>query len=92
MGSGLGAAALVLWVRDETGSFEKVSHGGRVLVDISAMVAEREALRMGIERLVYCCQQMLACLFLSSKIQVEHVSTNLTRSLCGSSVNTEECE
>ena len=24
--SGLGAAAWVLWVRDETGSFEKVSH------------------------------------------------------------------
>ena len=44
-------ATWVLWVRDETGSFEKVSHGGRVLRDISVMVAEREALRMGIERL-----------------------------------------
>ena len=50
-GSGLGAAAWVLWVRDEAGSFEKVSHGGQVLRDNSAMVAEREALRMGIERL-----------------------------------------
>ena len=51
-GSRLGAAAWVLWVRDKAGSFEKVSHGGRVLRDSSAMVAEREALRMGIERLV----------------------------------------
>ena len=50
-GSGLGAAAWVLWVRDEAGSFEKVSHGGRVLRDNSAMVADWEALRMGIERL-----------------------------------------
>ena len=47
----MGAAAWVLWVRDEAGSFEKVSHGGRVLRYNSAMVAEREALRMGIERL-----------------------------------------
>ena len=49
--SGWGAAAWVLWVRDEKGAFEKVSHGGRVLKGSSAMVAEREALRMGIERL-----------------------------------------
>ena len=47
----LDATAWVLWVRDETGSFKKVGHGGRVLMDISAMVAEREALRMGTERL-----------------------------------------
>ena len=38
-------------MRDEANSFENVSHGGRVLRDNSAMVAEREALRMGIERL-----------------------------------------
>ena len=44
-GSGLG------WLRDETGSFEKISHGGRVPRNISAMTVEREALRMGIERL-----------------------------------------
>ena len=50
-GSGLGAAAWVLWERDEAGSFEKVSHGGRVLRDNSAMVAERGALWVGIERL-----------------------------------------
>ena len=49
--SGLGVAAWVLWVRFKAGSFEKVSHGGRVLRDNSAMVAEREALRMGIDRL-----------------------------------------
>ena len=31
--------------------FEKVSYGGRVLRNASAMTAEREALRMGIEHL-----------------------------------------
>ena len=45
--SGLGAQ--ILWLRDETGSFEKISCGGRVLRNASAMTAEREALRMGIE-------------------------------------------
>ena len=50
-GSGLGAAAWILWLRDEYGTFEKVSYGGRVLRNASAMVAEREALRMGIEHL-----------------------------------------
>ena len=49
-GCGLGVAAWVLWVR-EAGSFEKVSHGGRVLRHNSAMVAELEAVRMDIERL-----------------------------------------
>ena len=49
--SGLGAAAWILWLRDEYGSFEKVSYGGRVLRNASAMTAEREALRMGIEYL-----------------------------------------
>ena len=47
--SGLGAAAWILWLRDEYGIFEKVSYGGRVLRNASAMIAEREALRMGIE-------------------------------------------
>ena len=50
-GSGLGAAAWILWLPDEYGSFEKVSYGGRVLRNASAMTAEREALRMGIEHL-----------------------------------------
>ena len=50
-GSGLGAAAWILWLRDEYGIFEKVSYGGRVLMNASAMIAEREALRMGIEHL-----------------------------------------
>ena len=49
--SGLGAAAWILWLRDEFGSFEKVSFGGRVLRNASAMIAEREALRLGIEHL-----------------------------------------
>ena len=50
-GSGLGAAAWILWLRDEYGIFEKVSYGGCVLRNASAMIAEREALRMGIEHL-----------------------------------------
>ena len=49
--SGLGAAAWILWLRDEYGIFEKVSHGGRVLRNASAMIAEREALRLGTEHL-----------------------------------------
>ena len=49
--SGLGAAAWIFWLRDETGSSEKISCGGRALRNTSAMTAEREALRMGIERL-----------------------------------------
>ena len=48
-GSGLGAAAWILWLRDEYGIFEKVPYGGCVLKRASAMIAEREALRMGIE-------------------------------------------
>ena len=50
-GSGLGAAAWISWLRDESGSFEKIAYGVRVLRDTSAATAEREALRMGIERL-----------------------------------------
>ena len=33
--SGLGAAAWILWLRDESGSFEKISYGGRVLRNTS---------------------------------------------------------
>ena len=49
--SGLGAAAWIFLLRHETGSFEKISYGGRVLTNISAMIAERQALRMGVARL-----------------------------------------
>ena len=49
--SGLGAAAWILWLRNEHGIFEKVSYGGCVLRNASAMIAEREALRRGIEHL-----------------------------------------
>ena len=49
--SGFGAAAWILWLRDENGSFVKVSYGGRVLKNASAMIAEREALRKGTEHL-----------------------------------------
>ena len=47
--SGLGA--WMSWLRDETGSFEKISCGARVLRNTQAMTAEREALRMGIGHL-----------------------------------------
>ena len=50
-GSGLGAAGWILRLRDDTGSFEKISCGGRVLRNISAVTAERESLRIGTERL-----------------------------------------
>ena len=49
--SGLGAAAWILWLRNEYGIFEKVSYGGCVLRNASAMIAEREALRKGTEHL-----------------------------------------
>ena len=47
--SGLCAAAWILCLRDEYGSFEKVSYGGRVLRNASAMTSERDVLRLGIE-------------------------------------------
>ena len=50
-GNGLGAAAWILWARNENGEFEKISYGGKVLRGTSAMTAEREALRMGVEQL-----------------------------------------
>ena len=39
-------------MRDETGAFEKVGHGGLVLRGTTAMRAEREALRLGLEKLI----------------------------------------
>ena len=50
-GSGLGAAAWILWLPNEYGFIEKVSYGGCVLKNASAMKAEREALRKGTEHL-----------------------------------------
>ena len=50
-GSGIGAAAWMLWIRNMNGEFERISHGGKVLRDTTAMTAEREALRMGVENL-----------------------------------------
>ena len=35
------------------GEFERISHGGRVLKDTTAMKAEREALRSGVEHLIF---------------------------------------
>ena len=50
-GTGLGAAAWILWVRNTNGEIEKISYGGKVLRDTSAMTAEREALSMGVGQL-----------------------------------------
>ena len=50
-GNGLGAAAWILWVRNTNGEFEKISYGGKVLRDASAMTAEREALNWRYEQL-----------------------------------------
>ena len=50
-GGGLGAAAWILWLRYEYSIFEKVSYGGRVLMNASAIITEREAVRMDIEHL-----------------------------------------
>ena len=72
--SGLGAAARILWLRDETGSFEKISYGGRVLRNAPAMTAEREALRLGIEHLTVLFPTEVS----SFDFKVEH-STNLMR-------------
>ena len=81
-----------LVARDETGSFEKISYGGRVLRNTSAMTAEREALRMGIERLTVLFPTQVSLCDFRLKIQVEQCSTNLTHSLCGSSATTEKRE
>ena len=56
--SGLGAASWILWFRDESGFFEKISYGGRVLRNASAMTAEREALRSARVRLGGGCRRM----------------------------------
>ena len=84
--SGLGAAAWILWLWDEYDIFEKVSFGGRVLRNASAMIAEREALRMGIENLTVFFLQKLARLIFKSSAQIGQYSTNFLRSLCVSSV------
>ena len=88
-GSGLGAAAWILWLRDEYGSFEKVSHGGCVLRNASAMTAEREALRMGNEYLTVLFPiEVSSFAFQVVQAQVGQYSTDLMRSLCVSSVFT----
>ena len=50
--SGNGAAAWILWIRNMNGELERISHGGKVLKDTTAMTSEREALRMGVEYLM----------------------------------------
>ena len=51
-GNGVGAAAWTVWIRNMNGEFERISPSGKVLKDATAMTAEREALRMGVEHLM----------------------------------------
>ena len=51
-GSGGGAAAWILWIRNMKGEFERISHGGKGLKDTTGIYAEREALRSGVEHLM----------------------------------------
>ena len=67
-----GAAAWVLWVRDETGPFKKVGRGGRVLKDASAMKAEREALCLGTEKLTDLTRNVILCLSSTLSAWVRH--------------------
>ena len=46
-----GAAAWILRIRNTKGEVDKISHGGKVLRDTSAMTAEREALRISVQQL-----------------------------------------
>ena len=50
-GNGNGAAAWILWIRNLKGEFERIAHGGKLLRNTTAMEAEREALRLGVENL-----------------------------------------
>ena len=65
-------AAWILWLRGEYGIFEKVSYGGRVLRNASAMIAEREALRMGIEHLTEINAQSLRLFGLHRDVNDAH--------------------
>ena len=84
--SGLCAAAWILWLRNEYGNFIKVSCARRVLRNASAMIVEREALRVGIEHL----RVLFPTVVNSFDFQVENsgrtVQYKLLRSLCVSSV------
>ena len=60
--------AWILWLRNEYGIFE-VSYGGCVLKNVSAMTAEREALRKGIEHLTVLFPTVVS----SFEFQVENL-------------------
>ena len=49
--NGDGAAAWILWTRNKYGDFERIARGGKVLRSTSAVTAERETLRKGVEYL-----------------------------------------
>ena len=68
------------------GEFERISHGGKVLKDTTAMTAEREAFRMGVEHLMTLFPvEAKDFQFVVEKTRVEKQSTKLTRSPCVSS-------
>ena len=76
------------WLRDETGSLKKISYGGRVLRNASAMTAEREALRMGIGHLTVLFPTEVSSFDFEVENSGRQYSANLMRSLCVSSVFT----
>ena len=86
--SGLGAAAWILWLRNEYGIFEKVSFGGCVLRNDSAMIAVREALRKGIEHLTVLFPTVVSSFDFQVEKSGRTVQYKLMRSLCVSSVFT----
>ena len=67
---------------------KKVSYGGRVLRNASAMTAEREALKLGIEYLTVLFPTEVSSFDSQVESTDRQYSTNLMRSLCVSSVFT----
>ena len=84
-GSGNGAAAWILWIRNIYGEFERISHGGKVLKDTTAMTAEREALRMGVEHLMTLFPVEAKDFQFVVENESREKSTKLIRSPCVSS-------
>ena len=86
-GNGDGAAAWILWIRKMRSEFERISHGGKVLRDTTAMTAECEPLRMDVEHFITLfpveAKDFQFVFFKKMKVEIEN--TKLTRSPCVSS-------
>ena len=67
-------------------STKNPTYGGRVLMNASAMIAEREALRMGIEHLTVLFPTEVSSF--DFQVEIGQYSTNFMHSLCVSSVFT----